>query len=53
MDDEQENDVVVAENGFDQRDRLVAMVLDGVTSPHSRRAYETALNEFFSWWGAE
>jgi site-specific recombinase XerD len=42
--DEQETDVW---------DRLKAMVLDGVTSPHSRRSYETALNEFFHWWNAE
>jgi site-specific recombinase XerD len=34
-------------------ERLTAMVLDGVTSPHSRRAYATALEEFFTWWDGE
>jgi hypothetical protein len=31
---------------------LVALVLDSVTSPHSRRAYEAALKEFLAWWKA-
>jgi hypothetical protein len=34
-------------------ERLTAMVLDGVISPHSRRAYATALEEFFTWWDGE
>ncbi len=30
-------------------ERLMALVLDGVTSPESRRAYERGLREFLSW----
>ena len=29
---------------------LVELVLDGLASPHSRRAYRRALGEFFSWY---
>jgi site-specific recombinase XerD len=29
--------------------KLIAMVLDGVTSLHSRRAYEKGLRQFFAW----
>ena len=29
---------------------LAALVLDGLTSPHSRRAYGRALEEFFAWY---
>jgi site-specific recombinase XerD len=31
--------------------RLKALALDGVTSPHSRRAYSTALDQFQHWCG--
>lgn len=34
-------------------ERLKALALDGVTSPHSRRAYGTALNTFLAWYKAE
>jgi len=34
-------------------ERLKSLALDGVTSPHSRRAYESALNDFLSWYRAE
>ena len=34
-------------------ERLKALALDSVTSPHSRRAYESALNDFLSWYRAE
>jgi site-specific recombinase XerD len=30
-------------------DRIKALVLDSVTSPHSKAAYSTALDTFFSW----
>jgi integrase len=30
--------------------RLKALVLDSVNSPHSRRAYEKALDDFFAWY---
>lgn len=30
--------------------RLKRLVTDAITSPNSRRAYETALNDFFAWW---
>jgi site-specific recombinase XerD len=30
--------------------RLKALVLDSVTSPHSRRAYNKALDDFLSWY---
>ena len=30
-------------------DRLTSLVLNGVTSPHSRRAYATGLAHFFAW----
>jgi site-specific recombinase XerD len=32
--------------------KLKALVLDGVTSTHSRRAYDVALDSFLSWWQA-
>jgi len=30
--------------------RLKALVLDSVTSPNSRRAYEKALDDFLGWY---
>lgn len=36
-----------------QWEKLKALALDGVTSPHSKRAYETALNNFLAWYYAE
>ncbi len=36
----------------DKRSHLVQLVLDSVTSPHSRRAYRTGLDQFFTWWTA-
>lgn len=32
-----------------QEERLIQLVLDGVSSPHSRRAYRTGLIHFFQW----
>ncbi len=29
--------------------KLIGLVLDGVTSLHSRRAYEKGLRQFFTW----
>jgi integrase/recombinase XerD len=37
----------------DQWGKLRDLVLDGVTSPHSRRAYSNALDGFFAWWESE
>jgi len=36
-----------------QWERLKALALDGLTSPHSKRAYESALNDFLNWYRAE
>ena len=47
--------VVPAGTGFssqDKRSHLVQLVLDSVTSPHSKRAYRTGLEQFFAWWAA-
>jgi site-specific recombinase XerD len=35
-----------------QWEKLKALALDSVTSPHSRRAYESALNNFLAWYRA-
>ena len=35
----------------DKRAQLIQLVLDSVTSPHSKRAYRTGLDQFFAWWG--
>jgi len=32
-----------------QEEQLIALVLNGVNSPHTRRAYRTGLVEFFAW----
>ena len=37
----------------DQWAKLKALVLDAVTSPHSRRAYSVALDGFLGWWESE
>lgn len=34
-------------------EKVKALALDSVTSPHSRRAYESALNDFLAWYRAE
>jgi site-specific recombinase XerD len=34
-------------------DRIKALVLDSVPSPHSRRAYDKALTDFMLWYQAE
>jgi len=36
-----------------QWERLKALALDGLTSPNSKRAYESALNNFLTWYRAE
>jgi site-specific recombinase XerD len=40
---------------YDRRhwERLKVLALDSVTSSHSRRAYESALDNFFAWYHAE
>ena len=40
------NDLVPAD---DVRERLTRLVTDSLTSPHSKRAYAKALDEFFTW----
>src|SRR4051812_44363773 len=37
----------------EQWHQLKSLVLDGVTSQHSRRAYRIALDEFIAWWEHE
>lgn len=37
----------------DQWATLKALVLDGVTSAHSRRSYELALDGFITWWDSQ
>jgi site-specific recombinase XerD len=39
---------LLAGKGIDQA-RLVDLVLDGLTSAHSRRAYAKGLEDFFAW----
>ena len=36
----------------DKRVQLIQLVLDSVSSPHSKRAYRTGLQQFFGWWAA-
>lgn len=36
-----------------QWEALKAVVLDSVNSEHTKRAYETAMSEFFKWYGVE
>ena len=36
-----------------QWERLKSLALDSVTSPHSKRAYESALNHFLAWYHSE
>ena len=31
------------------KDRLISLTLDGLASPHTRRAYQAALDEFLTW----
>ena len=33
----------------DSKERLIGLVLDGLVSPHTRRAYRAALDEFLTW----
>ena len=33
----------------DIKDRLISLTLDGLASPHTRRAYQAALDEFLTW----
>ena len=33
----------------DTRERLIGLALDGLASPHTRRAYRGALDEFLTW----
>ncbi len=37
------------EGNVSQQAQLIALVLDGVTSDHSRRSYRTGLVRFFDW----
>jgi hypothetical protein len=42
--------VPAVEGASDDLARLKALALDGVNSPHSRRAYEKALSDFLAWY---
>ena len=33
----------------DIKERLIGLTLDGLASPHTRRAYQAALDEFLTW----
>src|SRR5664279_6074547 len=33
----------------DIKERLIGLTLDGIASPHTRRAYRAALDEFLTW----
>ena len=33
----------------DIKERLISLALDGLASPHTRRAYRAALDEFLTW----
>ena len=46
------NDLIVAEKAAEWQ-RLKAMVLDGVSSPITRRVYNMALDEFITWYQQE
>src|SRR4030095_12143783 len=37
----------------EQRRQLTALVVDSVSSAHSKRAYATGLGNFFLWWDGE
>ena len=36
-----------------RRDQIVELVLDSVSSPHSKKAYESALDDFLAWYEAK
>jgi site-specific recombinase XerC len=44
---------IVVAPGHDEWRRLKALVLDRVSSPHTRRVYNLALDEFISWYRNE
>ena len=44
---------IVVAPGHDEWRRLKALVLDSVSSPHTRRVYNLALDEFISWYRNE
>src|ERR1700693_4351932 len=44
---------VVVASGHDEWWRLKALVLDSVSSPHTRRVYNLALDEFIGWFRSE
>ena len=44
---------IVVAPGHDEWRRLKALVLDSVSSPHTRRVYNLALDEFISWYRSE
>jgi site-specific recombinase XerD len=46
------NELAVVEKAADWR-RMKALVLDSVSSPITKRVYDMALNEFFSWYAQE
>jgi hypothetical protein len=46
------NELTVVEKGAEWR-RMKALVLDSVSSPITKRLYNTALDEFFHWYAQE
>lgn len=44
------NDLIVMPPPRDALERIKALVLDAVPSPHSRRAYDKGLSDFLDWW---
>jgi hypothetical protein len=46
------NELVLANRAADWR-RLKMLVLDGVSSPITKRVYNLGLDEFFEWFGRE
>ena len=43
----------VEEAAASPEEELTALVLNGVTSPHTQRSYRTALAQFFAWLGSK
>ncbi len=37
----------------EKREQLTQLVVEGVSSEHSKRAYRTGLKQFFAWWAVE
>lgn len=51
MTQKNENAIIPADTG--NMEKVIALALDGLSSEHSRRAYEKALADFLAWYTAE